>query len=88
MCRREYVFVRLALAQRANRRSSFNGMVTNEHTYMARRAFAGPGMVVWRWSIQDRAGQLLAHGTSITSEDAAKADAMAAMERLHGRSIV
>jgi hypothetical protein len=53
-----------------------------EYTYMISRAFAGSGRVVWGWSVQCRGHRLVAHGTSITSEEAAKADAVAAMEWL------
>jgi hypothetical protein len=54
-----------------------------EYTYVIRRVFAGAGREVWQWSVQCGRGQfVVAHGTSITSEEAAKADALAAMERL------
>jgi hypothetical protein len=53
------------------------------HVYTIKRAFAGAGRTVWRWTVQrpdDTAA--LAMGTSIKSEDAARADALAAIERL------
>jgi hypothetical protein len=53
-----------------------------DYTYVISRAFAGSGRVVWRWSVQCPGDRIVAHGTSITTEEAAKADAVAAMDRL------
>jgi hypothetical protein len=51
-----------------------------EYTYVITRAFAGSGRMVWRWFVQCRGHWIGAHGTSITSKEAAKSDAVAGME--------
>jgi hypothetical protein len=54
-----------------------------EYTYVIRRALAGAGREMWRRSVQcGRGSGVVAQGTNITSEEAAKADAPVAIERL------
>jgi hypothetical protein len=62
-------------------------MADNQPTYdyTVSPGMAGAGRPVWRWVIQHRErGATVASGVSISSEDDAKAAALAAMKRLGG----
>lgn len=54
-----------------------------EYHYSVERDLAGAGRTVWRWTVcRGESAIVLAHGTSIRSEDDAAAAALRAIERL------
>jgi hypothetical protein len=59
----------------------------DDYVYTVERELAGAGRAAWRWTVRHRDGAApLARGTSITSEDDAKSQALAAIRQLTGRT--